>query len=275
MSSHKATIRVAVQPQDASDSDPASSARANTPDSHVTVAESEVEIVDSTSTEEEMMQEDHSMQEDHDMNADESDDELPETLLTYLDPAGDLRLRLRLADDEEVFVVSSERMRSASKDWQVMIQEVPQDPDADMREISMMDDNGEAILVLVNVAHGRFRQISFAQAVEQIHELAWACEKYHCAELLMAHVAPWINLAFPRKSEYDILKWLRTSWVFGCEAIFEACLEFLVLNSYFMDIEENRRLFVYGQEVNEFSPEGIEGGILSELGCTPNVGIIH
>ncbi|QDS77188.1 hypothetical protein FKW77_002410 [Venturia effusa] len=206
-----------------------------------------------------------------DLNASEDDEEsqlpsIDDETLSYLDPNGDLKLRLRIEDKEHVFVVSSARMQYASRVWGTLIQELPPALSGGMREMSLLMDNGNAILILINIAHGRFRNVDHYQPVDLIHDLASICEQYECSELVMPHVASWINVAFPLISEAELLKWIRTSWVFGCELIFGACLKYIVLNSYFVGQEEgDRELHVNEKAIYGYLPAGIQKPTLENI----------
>lgn len=137
-----------------------------------------------------------------------------------------------------------------------------------MRKMSMLKDNGNAVLILASIAHGRFRQVSSSQAVRSIHDLACTCEQYECSELAMPYVAPWINVAFSRTSEVHVLKWIRTSFVFRCESIFGACLKHVVLNSYFVEREGNRELSLNGEAIYGYLPTEIQESIFGQSGYT-------
>lgn len=245
----------------------------NTPESTGTISENDLGNLDAIVIKKEEPQEDDAMQaQPHEANAgvDEEDPHeslIDDTPLSYVDSKGDLKLRLRVDDKEQVFVVSSARMENVGRFWRRLIHELPPASDGNMREMSMLMDNGNAILILVNIAHGRFRQISSVQAVRSIHDLAIICERYECTGLVMPYVAAWINVAFPRTSEVDVLKWIRTSYAFGCELIFGACLKHVALNSHLRGREGNREPSLNGEAIYGYLPTYLQTATLGKLGC--------
>lgn len=89
------------------------------------------------------------------------------------------------------------------------------------KQIDLSDDNGEALLILLRIAHCQFSMLPSELDFETILHMAALCDKYDCVGL----VQPWLELWLVNEKkecfEPGHEDWLFIAWVFGRENIFQ------------------------------------------------------
>ncbi|CZR64669.1 uncharacterized protein PAC_14567 [Phialocephala subalpina] len=98
------------------------------------------------------------------------------------------------------------------------------------RPIDFTEDDSVALLLLLNIAHLKFRRIPDQLPYKLLLQVAILCDQYDCVDL----VRPWLKdtlwlrdeqLEFSRMSQRQ---WLFIAWVFGRDRVFEQAAILLV-----------------------------------------------
>jgi hypothetical protein len=110
------------------------------------------------------------------------------------------------------------------------------------KEIYFSNDNSEALLVLLNIAHLRFSKVPKTElGYQMLYDLAILCDQYDCVELVKSWVDKWLLHA----AQEIVIKghegWLFTVWVFGLEWEFEH-LAMCLVESTISSAEECRHI---------------------------------
>ena len=118
----------------------------------------------------------------------------------YVDPSGQLKLSLRHEDPRtkittmSKFVVSPHAMCLASPVWKASLD--TEGPWARQRStdkgLQIFDDDPEALLILLNIAHLQFLRVPTSLSFDQLFHVAVICDKYDIAELVL----PWLKIWF-------------------------------------------------------------------------------
>ncbi|PVH77242.1 hypothetical protein DL98DRAFT_424052 [Cadophora sp. DSE1049] len=119
------------------------------------------------------------------------------------------------------------------------------------------EDDGDALLVLMNIIHLKLRQIPKRLQFSVLLQVAVLCDKYLCVELVQPWLKTWTdNLEL--RSKYPMAEQvLYTHWVFGQEEEFEKVAKAMVLEV--KTNEDGQRLNKYKWLWKEPFPPGIEG----------------
>ncbi|KAI9053191.1 hypothetical protein LZ554_003457 [Drepanopeziza brunnea f. sp. 'monogermtubi'] len=136
-------------------------------------------------------------------------------------PLGDLTILARYKGYDVVGKVVTSSMMLASPLWGELLQNHP------VQELTLANDNGEALLILLRIAHLRFGAIKPTYEAPELFDIAILCEKYNCASL----VKPWLRSWLPLESWSTILtddRWLYIAWAFGREIMFRKVAKGLV-----------------------------------------------
>ncbi|KAK9775074.1 hypothetical protein SCAR479_08348 [Seiridium cardinale] len=82
----------------------------------------------------------------------------------------------------------------------------------------------EAMLILMNIIHGRARKVPRSIDLEMLAKIATLVDYYDCHEVVILYAECWIrelDTELPNDYGRDLVLWLWISWVFGREIIFE------------------------------------------------------
>ncbi|EKD17459.1 uncharacterized protein L3040_005062 [Drepanopeziza brunnea f. sp. 'multigermtubi'] len=155
-------------------------------------------------------------------------------------PLGDLTILARYKGYDVVGKVITSAMMLASPIWGELLQNHP------VQELTFTNDNGEALLILLRIAHLRFGAIKPTYEPPELFEIAILCEKYNCASL----VKPWLGSWLPLESWATILnddRWLYIAWAFGREIMFRKVAKGIVtrmrLSPSFVPFTQSRVAF--------------------------------
>jgi hypothetical protein len=152
--------------------------------------------------------------------------------LITLDQTGDVRLIIGADDDQQSVMVRRAAMSLASPVWEAMFARQWSETTAD--EIAFPDDDIEAMLIILRIAHLRFYDLPQSRALsrDQLLNLAVTCDKYDTAKL----VKPFLDLhqwaiPFVPSTYYQSnchYHWLFIAWVFGWNKSLENLARYLV-----------------------------------------------
>lgn len=92
----------------------------------------------------------------------------------------------------------------------------------------------EAMLILMNIIHGRVRSVPRSISLDILAQIAVLVDYYDCHEVVELFSECWIrDLSHNLPDEYgrDLILWIAISWVFSQETLFEAMTEVAVKKS--------------------------------------------
>jgi hypothetical protein len=161
------------------------------------------------------------------------DDEEENVAITYLVPHGDLRLVLNCSIKQKkrtegsdvpkvsqrTLVVSSAVMRIASPVWNRMF-----DPKCGFmeayqssanQEVYLPDDNAEAMLLVLQIAHLLFKNVPQTLEFDQLLNVAILCDKYDTVGLIRPWLPKWEGKLKPLAYAAGYEDYLFISWAFG------------------------------------------------------------
>jgi hypothetical protein len=132
-------------------------------------------------------------------------------------------------------LVSSRHMVLASSVFAVMLQTRFQEgwtlETKGKVEIPLPDDDPDPFTVLLNIIHGRTRQVPRRVNLDMMTELSILVDKYQMHEVVGVFSEIWIGALMdrvPKVLTADTLPWLCISWVFGNDAAFKQVTELLM-----------------------------------------------
>ena len=155
--------------------------------------------------------------------------------------SGNLRLLITYSNDCIAVGVSSHAMSLASPVWNKILhppfsklpsQEKGSD---DSGPIDFSEDNGEALLLLLRIAHLQFNKVPSTLTFESILDVAILCDKYDCVGLVSPWLSSWLLKEETQSMEQGHEEWLFIAWVFGKEKTFEKLATKLVKEVQFND----------------------------------------
>ena len=149
---------------------------------------------------------------------------------------GDFRLLVTYSNEPTYFIVSSHAMSLASPVWKTIIHppfEKIFDEEATIRqsqdrERDFSDDNGEALLILLRIAHLQFNKVPPNLTFKSLFEIAILCDKYDCVSLVKPWLSTWLTYESTQYMKPGNEEMLLISWVFGKETIFRELAKKLV-----------------------------------------------
>ncbi|TVY48572.1 hypothetical protein LCER1_G008236 [Lachnellula cervina] len=133
-------------------------------------------------------------------------------------------------------------------------------------DIDFKDDDGEALLLLLRVAHFKFADIPSKLSFERLLNVAILCDEYDCVNL----VRPWLSKWFAYKDvtedsvapEEGHEDYLFIAWVFGRQEIFNKLAKKLLLE---VEIAQGKRLECLTSskaKLSQLIPQGLADNFL-------------
>ena len=132
-----------------------------------------------------------------------------------LSPTGaDVEVRMRL---------SSKHLVLASAFFKKMLQGPWKE--SRTRTLEASDWDAEALLILMNIIHGRHRAVPRSISLEMLAKISVLVDYYQCHEVVELFAACWtreLSPGLPTEYGRDLTLWLSISWVFSQEPFFNA-----------------------------------------------------
>jgi hypothetical protein len=129
-----------------------------------------------------------------------------------------------------------------------------------VEELDFTDDEPDALLVLLRIAHLQFKDVPTSPSYEILLNLAILCDQYSCVAL----ARPWFHDWFANEEVESVRNnqgsWLNIAWVFGREKAFEAVAKKMVKELYFNKYGEP-----YSWAVDEYIMRPFPDGLLGEF----------
>ena len=192
-----------------------------------------------------------------------AEEEAPSLLPTIvLHDSGDVILRVGTeAGMRQPVLVSKMVMVQASPVWKAMFERHWKESDA--TEIPLPDDDIEAILLVLRIAHLRFKEIPQRHnlTIDALLNLAVVCDKYDLVKLVQPFLDlhGWAQYHLPNiRSEKNCNpSWFFVAWTFGYNDSFEALATYLVRRIK-LDADGNA-ITQNGQRFPSDTPPGLLG----------------
>lgn len=163
-------------------------------------------------------------------------------------PIGDLRLivdskqsRKRAWGKDQVkpatktFIVSSVVLCHASAVWKTMLGPEGHFKEADTsvgtREVHFAEDDGDALLLLLRIAHLEFAELPATLTYEQLLDVAILCDKYDVLRLVRPWSAKWEDSWKPSACDSGHEESLFIAWTFGDVETYTKVTRLLVTES--------------------------------------------
>lgn len=123
------------------------------------------------------------------------------------------------------------------------------------KTIDCQEDDGEALLILLNIMHLKFQDVPATPSVEVLYQVASLCEQYQCVSI----VAPWVEgwLLESCQLEKNYAARLSIAWVFGNEKFFKMAAKKLVLRS--RHNKDGQLVDSFGCRIDDLLPPGLLG----------------
>lgn len=179
----------------------------------------------------------------------------PKELFTF--EAGDREILVNYHDETIAAKVSSQAMSLASPVWRKFVSppwQSPPQPEEDsvadsgyqsgseaaaadasveankQQQLDFTDDNGNALLILLNIAHLKFARVPSKLAYNQLLNVAILVDQYDCGELVRPWLKSWLEDEESQSQIDGQENWLFIAWVFGREDVFEKLARTMVRN---------------------------------------------
>lgn len=144
---------------------------------------------------------------------------------------------------------------------------------ADIKQIDCREDDGEALLILLRIAHLQFGDFLENVSLDDLSNLAILCEEYDCHRLISPWSGTWIKHQWEGSKRMMIRdeRWLYIALSFGRQDIFdEVTINFINI----FQISSTGEPLKEGESIREPTPENILGWLLQpKLDC--NLSLIH
>ncbi|QDS73114.1 hypothetical protein FKW77_001026 [Venturia effusa] len=128
------------------------------------------------------------------------------------------------------FRVSRDTMCMASPVWSAMLSRDGQFCEAARKEVTFADDDPDALLLILQIAHLQFQEAYEVMELEELLEVAILCDKYDTVAMVRPFIPRWVE-PFLRRG-YDELsgdeEYLTIAWTFGYHNEFEGFAKYLV-----------------------------------------------
>jgi hypothetical protein len=151
----------------------------------------------------------------------------------FIFDTGNVRILVTYSNEQLVGKVSSDALFLASPVWKKFLfppwviqntSDVVSEIAAEigMKEIDCSEDDGEALLVLLNIAHLNFAAVPSKLPYNTLFHLALLVDQYQCIKLVQPWLKEWMINEGRESRLHGQEGWLFIAWVFGREDVFEA-----------------------------------------------------
>jgi hypothetical protein len=134
--------------------------------------------------------------------------------------------------------VSSKHLKLASRVFKYMLQvgfrEGHSLKSKESTELPFPEDDAPAMLILLNLIHGKLREVPRTIDLPMLTEIAVLVDKYELLEITDIIIDSWLQslkATIPRSFDGSLLPWLCISWVFEKPEIFKQVTKSALLES--------------------------------------------
>ena len=136
-----------------------------------------------------------------------------------------------------------------------------------VEEIDFADDNGEALLILLRIAHLRFQDNPATLPYQTLLQVAVLCDQYQCVNLVRPWLPQWLADEETSSLQLGNESWLFIAWVFGRENVFRDLAFKMVKGTFVNPI--NKSIYMTSwpfprryNKVEDPMPDGILGKVI-------------
>lgn len=138
-------------------------------------------------------------------------------------PNGDVRIKAKYRGQDTIGSVVSQAMVMASPVWKKFMFP-PWAPESNAgveKTIDFSEDNGVAVVILLQIAHLQFTQVPTEISLDHLYEIALLCEQYDCHGLVRPRLKDWLKHALSEYTFHEPRKeWFYVARTFGCIELF-------------------------------------------------------
>ncbi|KAG4438823.1 hypothetical protein IFR05_005714 [Cadophora sp. M221] len=182
----------------------------------------------------------------------------------FVFPTGTVKLLATYKGQSLVGSVSADALVLASPVWKKFLfppwndTSVPEkETEVKQKQIDCTEDDGEALLILLNIVHLNFDGVPPVLKYSTLVEVAMLVDQYDCIKV----VRPWLE-SWMKDEKSESLKakqegWLFISWVFGREATFSGLARHMVLNCTIRVSKSLELVYMKREPIIDLMPPGI------------------
>ena len=191
-------------------------------------------------------------------------EEAREPVITHYDPFGDRKILAGTKEKPEIFMVSSQAMSLASKQFRNMFAadsrfaEATRSPGT-IIEKSLLEDHVNSLKILLSIIHLKHSLVPSTLSYDELVQLAILCDYYDVAEVVQPWITNWIHHVQKRQAKNKLAAegWLFVAWTFGIEDIFERVSTYLIRN---VAISTENTIRIHDHAINAaHMPPGVLG----------------
>lgn len=125
-------------------------------------------------------------------------------------PEGDLLLRVTWKGNESLLLVCSQVMTRASGSFLRLLQlrrrpiTQPFAFAPPMNELRIPEDDGDAMLTICNILHGRHQDVASALTLDALKNIASSCNRHQLTSVLSTWSLKWLKLALGKAANNEI-----------------------------------------------------------------------
>lgn len=160
--------------------------------------------------------------------------------------------KTKTKDSVQRIKVSSSALRLASPVWRTMFNPSGHFLESTAKEISFPDDDPTALLIVLRIAHLRFKEVPDSLGFEEIVNVSVICDKYDTVSIVRPFLVKWAGRDMkvsPGKEQ-----WIFVAWAFGYEDVFKSGVQKLV-----------REVIVDDKGRSMFGRKAVNGGLPPDM----------
>ncbi|KAL2070194.1 hypothetical protein VTL71DRAFT_13220 [Oculimacula yallundae] len=159
----------------------------------------------------------------------------------FIFPTGTVKLLVTYEGEPLVGSVSADALVLASPVWKKFLFPpwdimFTSDIHGQQKQINCTEDDGKALLVLLNIIHLNFDKIPPTMDYATLLQVAVLVDQYDCIKIVRPWLEGWMKDEEIESVEENQEGWLFIAWVFGREAIFSALALLMVKSCQFRKI---------------------------------------
>ncbi|KAH6696744.1 hypothetical protein BKA61DRAFT_623016 [Leptodontidium sp. MPI-SDFR-AT-0119] len=190
----------------------------------------------------------------------------------FIFPTGTVKLLATYKDQSLVGSVSADALVLASPVWKKFLfppwddTSLPEkETEVKHKQIDCTEDDGEALLILLNIVHLNFDGVPAFLEYPTLLEVAVLVDQYDCVKVVRPWLESWMKNEKSERLKAKQEGWLFISWVFGRETTFSELAHHMVLNCAFRVSKSSgahELVFMNGEPIIDSMPPGIIENII-------------
>jgi hypothetical protein len=132
-----------------------------------------------------------------------------------------------------------------------------------VQQLDFVDDDGEALLILLRIAHLQFKDIPVTLSYDHLLNLATLVEEYDCISIVRPWLATWLENEEMEWKEPEHECWLYIAWAFGRHEVFKS-LALKMVKEIAVDVD-GVTFTLSGEPISQPLPDGILGNSTGQM----------